>query len=171
MRRDGPRDWRRRVDGANPTVDRAGVSIDLPYGWTVVPRVTTPVSDPLERLAISATPATIDPDQSTCVTEASTRVFDDGGAMVLVMEYTSDLPPPVASYPPRPARFGPDVPAPGGSRVPAGGFECFDGSGGVFQFTDHGRRFLAWVLLGTRAGPGVEATALDALTSLTVAPR
>ena len=146
----------------------AGVSVDLPSGWSIAPRPTMSVTDPVQRVVVASTPAAINPKRAACNTEASARVFAPTGAMVLVMEYTSDIGGPFSHYPLRPEQFGPNVSKRVGHRTTAPAFECFDGAGWDFQFSDHGRRFLAWILLGTKANAAVEAEALSVLTSLTV---
>lgn len=152
---------------AQQSATNAGVTIDLPAGWSVAAGVATSVSDPVERIAIASVPVTVNPDQS-CVTQASNRSFSDQGAMVIVLEYTSDVGGPVIDYLPRPGRFGPDVPKRMGGRIPTARFECFDGSGWIFRFTEQGRRFLAWILLGPEAASDQERVALSVLSSLRV---
>ena len=69
----------------------AGVSVDLPSGWSIAPRPTMSVTDPVQRVVVASTPAAINPKRAACNTEASARVFAPTGAMVLVMECTSDI--------------------------------------------------------------------------------
>ena len=160
-------------DATVPAFDRVGqegVTVVLPAGWSEAPRVRTSVTDPVERVAVSSTQARINPDPGSCTTEASERVFAPTGAMVLVMEYTSQIGGPIANYPLRPERFGGAGAGQAERRLPAGGLECFDGPGWVFMFAERGRRFLAWVLLGSKATPAVEAEALEVLATLTVDP-
>ena len=156
-----------------PALDRvgeAGVTVALPAGWSEAPRVRTSVTDPVQRVVVSSTPARINPDPGSCTTEASERVFAPTGAMVLVMEYTSQIGGPIANYSMRPERFGGTGTEQDARRLSAGGFECFAGPGWMFMFADRGRRFLAWVLLGSEAKPAVEAEALAVLTTLSVDP-
>jgi hypothetical protein len=149
-------------------VGSAGVTVAVPPGWSSAPGPPTSVSDPVERIAVASAPAPINPERAKCETEASERSLPPTAAMVIILEYTTDIGGPLGSYAPRPSRFGPHTPAAIGGRTPAPAFECFDGPGWTFQFTDHERRFLVWVLLGPKAGANVEAQALTALDSLSV---
>ena len=151
-------------------VGQAGVTVALPVGWSEAPRSRTSVTDPVRRVVVSSTPARINPDPGSCTTEASERVFAPAGAMVLVMEYTSQIGGPIANCSARPERFGGAGARPDARRLPAGGFECLTGPGWVFMFADLGRRFPAWLVLGPEAKAAVKAEALAVLTTLTVDP-
>jgi hypothetical protein len=54
---------------------------------------------------------------------------------------------------------------------PAPAIECWDGPGGAVEFTDHGRRFGAYVMAGRRAPPALVARARAVLDTLRVTRR
>lgn len=51
---------------------------------------------------------------------------------------------------------------------PAPAIECFSGPGGSIEFSDHGRRFAAFLLLGRHAPPGLASRARSVLNTLRV---
>jgi len=74
---------------------------------------------------------------------------------------------PGANFAPRPRRFtAKTLPL-----QPPPAIECFNGPGGSVQFTDHGRTFGAYILLGLRAPARLADRARTVLETLRVQPR
>jgi hypothetical protein len=71
-----------------------------------------------------------------------------------------------ATPPPRPHRLTREL-----LPLRAGAIECFAGGGGTVQFTERGRVFGAYVLLGEEAPRSLADDARSTLDTLKVAPR
>src|SRR5207244_575958 len=84
--------------------------------------------------------------------------FPNTAVAVVVLEWVR-LAPQLA---PRPARFtAKTLPV-----RPPPSIECFNGPGGGIDFTDHGRRFAAFLLLGRRASSRLAGSARAVLNTL-----
>lgn len=154
----------------NPDVAGSqGITVALPPGWQYQPPLASVASDPVERVAVSRGTVTPAPIDRPCRSQVSDRVVPPDGAHVVVLEYTTGVVTSADDLPPRPIAFGPRIPGAGFSRIPVGGFECFDGRGWSFSFTEKERVFLAWVLLPPTAGLQTEADALRVLDTLHIA--
>ncbi len=142
----------RRVGGA-------GVTLALPHGWQaihlMVPPPSMEVGDPVTRIVAASGPIRFgkgcnDVDYS----------FPSTAVALVVLEWVRLTP----HLPARPQRFTQtSLPV-----RPAPTIECFNGPGGSVQFTDHGRRFDAFLLLGRRASPELANDARAALNTLRV---
>jgi hypothetical protein len=135
----------------------AGVAIRLPDGWHVLNVDDGNVTDPRTRIAIASGPLR---GPGRCDTQVTRYAPDAENVTLLVLEWTmSDGPLPPA----RPTEFDPDdLP------LRRGELECFGGDGGTLQFTDHGRIFGVYVLVGKRAADDLVADVRAALATLRV---
>ncbi len=144
-----------------PTVARSGangVSVVLPAGWHTMPADDGVVSSPVTQVAVSSGP--MENRETECqITDYGPE--DDAVSLVVVeWQPNSDF-----SMGPRPASFGAaELP------VTQGSIECFDGAGGTVQFSDAGRMFGAYLLLGPDAPPELADEARAALQTLEVEP-
>ncbi len=147
-----------------PHVGSAGVTVALPQGWHSIPQMVPPpgmrVGDPVTRIVVASAPIRFG---KGC--NVATYAFPSTAVAVVVVEWVE--PTPWARFAPRPRRFtAPALPV-----MPPPAVECFAGAGGSAQFADHGRRFGAYVLLGTHAAPGLAGRARAVLDTLRVKAR
>jgi hypothetical protein len=138
----------------------AGLAWSLPAGWRAVGPRLTGLGEPVQQLAA----ATFDvrqlhPDRD-CRPETARAQLPAHGALVLLLENRESAASPsaLAKLPPRPARF---------SLPPAVDYECL-GRGRQVWWSEQGRAFQAWVLLGPRAGSERRRQVEALLDSLTV---
>lgn len=143
-----------------PRAGGAGVTVDLPAGWHTTAPVDGNVTDPLTRVAVSSAPLA---RGSTACQIADYAPQPKAVSLVVVEWKTSDY----AHPPPRPARFG----AAELALRPPPAIECFDGAGGTAQFTEKGRTFGAYVLLGRDAPRRLAAEVRAVLDTLVVRAR
>ena len=139
--------------GASPhRVGQAGVTLVLPGGWSSVPLVLPPPdgNDPVTRIVIASTPIRFGQCNDISYRFAAT------GVAIVVLEYRTRT---VGSFPPRPRHFHLSLQ----QRL-----DCHVGRGGSVQFTDHARRFDAFILLGPRASATLGRRALRVLDTLRV---
>ena len=126
----------------------AGMSIVLPAGWRLVQQSITDCSDPAQRLLATTARGKL---------RTGFRVPARAG-LVLLMEGTS------GRFPARPARFHlPSLGAMGGC------CEIPKGRGAELTLRDHGRRFYAFVYVGSRSH--ARGDVLSLLNSLLVSGR
>jgi hypothetical protein len=142
-------------------VGTAGVTVRLPAGWHAAKLLgESPASDPLTRLAVASAP--IRPNARPC--QVSAYTFAPTAVAVVVVEWRRSR---GAVFPPRPRVFDATT-----LRVrPPPAIECFAGSGGSVQFTDHGRLLGLYVLAGVRARTETIAAARRVAESLRVTGR
>jgi hypothetical protein len=142
-------------------VNAAGVSVVLPSGWHSIPQSTAPSrTDPVTRLVVSSTPIGFGRGCS----DIDYRFGRSGVAIVLV-EWVR--PTPGARFAPRPDRFTGET-----LHVrPPPALECFPGRGGGVQFSDRGRRFAAFLLVGNGASASEVTKARAVLDTLAVRKR
>jgi hypothetical protein len=142
----------------------AGVSVALPAHWHALPRPwlrAGPYSDPLTRVVVASAPIAW---QATGCQIAS-YAFSERAVAIVVVEWRRRYP--GVRYTPRPRRFtAGNLPVVRGRPV----FECFDGGGGSIQFADHGRHFMASLLVGRGAPTRMVARARAVLNTLRVRP-
>jgi hypothetical protein len=140
-------------------VGGAGVTVVLPTGWHAIRLMVPPPSmqadDPVTRIVAASRPIGFgrgcnDVDYS----------FPSTAVALVVLEWVRLTP----HLPARPHRFT------GKTLVvrPPPAVECFNGPGGSAEFTDHGRRFDAFLLLGRRASPALATRARSVLDTLRV---
>jgi hypothetical protein len=135
-----------------------GVTVVLPEGWHTMPTNDDQVSDPDTRVAVSSGPMR---DRETCSQIADYGPEDDAVSLVIVeWQPSEDL-----ELGPRPLRFTREV-----LPVDPGAAECFSGSGGTVPFTDRGRQFGAYILLGPDAPTSLADEARAVLQTLRVDP-
>lgn len=110
----------------------AGVSAVLPGGWRLVHQSITDCSDPAQRMLVTTARGKLGPRYRVPAR----------GALVLLMEATS------GRFPARPARFH----LPRRLENIGGCCEIPNGPGVELLFREHGRRFYAFVYVGSRSG-------------------
>jgi hypothetical protein len=141
-------------------VGQAGVTIALPRGWHSIPLVRPPSTeknDPVTRIVASSGPIVF----GRGCGQLDYR-FPANGVAIVVVEWVRRT---FGPLPPRPRRFtAKTLPV----RAPPA-LECFDGPGGGVEFSDHGRRFAVYILLGRRASPALADRARAVLITLRVA--
>jgi hypothetical protein len=152
------------VTGANAQsaaqVGSAGVTINLPTGWHAIPLALPPGlhvdANPVARIVAASRPVSFG---NGCGVGAYS--FSRTAVALVLMEWTRPTP---GVFPHRPARFTPKtLPV-----RPPPSIECFNGPGGGVEFTDHGRRFEAFLLLGRDAPAGLADRARAVLDTLRV---
>jgi hypothetical protein len=132
-----------RVDGGS------GLSVIVPHAWRLAHTQITTCSSPAQRLVAVTGPVHL---------RQGLRV-PPNSALVLVMEGAS------GRFPARPGRF--TLP-----RLTGGLGGCCAmpvGRGAELLFRDHGRRFYAFVYIGSRAPVGAKGDVAQLLNSLRVA--
>jgi hypothetical protein len=143
-----------------PRAGGAGVTVALPRGWHAVPQVwfhSATYPEPVTRIVVASAP--IHWKDTGC--QVASYAFSKRAVALVVVEWrrwrgTRDQP--------RPRRFtAANLPV-----TRARTFECFDGGGGSIQFADHGRHFMASILLGRDAPPGLAVKARAVLNTLRV---
>jgi hypothetical protein len=118
-------------------------------------------TDPVTRLVVASAP--IHWRDTGC--QIASYAFSMRAVAIVIVEWRRDFG--GVRYERRPRRFtAANLPV---SRRPT--FECFDGGGGSIQFADHGRHFMASILLGQDAPPALAVEARSVLDSLRVSPR
>ena len=133
-----------------------GVAVLLPPGWATSPPNDGPVIDPVTRLAAASGP--IEPASTGCSIAA--YAFPSDAVAIVLVEWKD----PDGNPPPRPDRFSTNfLPL----RDPPT-IECFEGRGAAADFTDHGRIFAAYILLGPRAPDRLADQARRVLDTLRV---
>ncbi|MGB2953679.1 MAG: hypothetical protein WBB74_09875 [Gaiellaceae bacterium] len=143
----------------------AGVTVVLPRGWhnlkQAVPLPDVPVDfDPVTRIVVASAPINFAANGCLGIRYA----FSATAVALVVQEWIRPTP---GSLPPRPQRFTRDkLPV-----RPPPALECWSGPGGSAEFTDHGRRFDAFVLLGRNARPELAGRARHILDTLSVTKR
>ena len=146
---------------AEPAESRAGshgVTVILPAGWRTMPADDGPVVDPVAQVAVSSGPME---DRETGCQVADYGPADDAVSLIVLEWQPGDE----IQLDPRPGRFGSEE-----LPLTPGSIECFTGSGGTVQFTDHGRVFGAYVLLGPDAPAELADEARAVLETLRVEP-
>jgi hypothetical protein len=149
--------------GATSRVGWAGVTVNLPAGWhamqLAVPAGVTIDVDPVARIAAASGPISFG---NGC--GEFPYSFPDTAVALVVLEWTRPTP---GAFPHRPAQFtSKTLPV---HRPPA--VECFNGPAGSTEFTEHGRRFDAFLLLGRHAPSALADQARAVLDTLSVVSR
>jgi hypothetical protein len=133
---------------ANPAGGR-GLSVMLPSGWRLSAKRVTLCDSP-EQVLLAVTGR---------VRLHTALSVPARAALVLLMEGGG------SGFPPRPARF--ELPELGNI---GGCCEMPVGTGAELFFRDHGRRFYAFVYIGTRAPPAAKREIVRILNSLRISP-
>jgi hypothetical protein len=140
-----------------------GVSVRYPSSWHVTRRALTPVTSPVQVLAVAsyALPRGKEGADGCSPKEALDRLPPNG---VFLFGWEYDRPGLAgvrgSDFPPRPKHF---------ELKGLTGFECL-GPSYVVAFREAGRLFQIHVILGPKAGDNERAAALKVLDSLHVAP-
>jgi hypothetical protein len=142
-------------------VGSGGVTVALPRGWHDMPQMVPPstmkVGDPVTRVVVASAP--IDFNAKGCNEFA--YAFSIKAVAVVILEWVRPTP---GHLSPRPRHFTrKNLPV-----RPPPALECWDGPGGGAQFTDHGRRFAAFILLGRRASVELADRARSVLDTVAV---
>jgi hypothetical protein len=144
-----------------------GVSVRIPPGWHATSSRLTPVTWPVQFIAVASYPL---PQGAAgadgCEPKEAVDRLPAGGAFLFGWEYTgfpwSDRrAAQLADFPPRPRRF---------RLTHRGRYECLDHSY-LLRFRSAGRYFQVHVLLGGQASARTRALALGVLDSLVVRRR
>lgn len=133
-----------------------GVTVPVPPGWHATSRPLTPVTSPVEVLAVASFRFPRVAGANGCEPTATLARVGERGALVYLIEYGEGR---LRDFPPRPAHF---------RLGPVRAMECF-GRSSVLTFREHGRWFEVQVVLGRRAGAAVRRTVLRILDGLRVA--
>jgi hypothetical protein len=135
----------------------AGVQVTLPSAWTFENGTDITMIDPTVDFVAGSWTFPTDGD---CAPTAAIESLPSDGVLFWLVEYTSPNTP--VNVPPRPERIdlGPLV----------GPLECLGTSAHVVGFSDAGREFQMFVVLGSHADDSVRRDAVDALNSIVVAP-
>jgi hypothetical protein len=152
------------VVAAPPRAGTGGVTVALPPGWHATTPVQGSVTNPLTRLAVASGP--IRPRLAgRCDAQVAGYAFPANAVAVVVVEWTEPLGGmKLGVGPKRPRHFAFAVRPP-----PA--IECWHGPGGGTEWSEHGRSFAAYVLLGRKAPRTLVARARAVLDTLRVSPR
>ena len=135
----------------------AGVVLELPEGWHPLNADDQNITDPRTRIAIASGPLR---GPGSCDTPVTRYAPDGQNVALVVFEWkTADG----ALPPPRPAEFDRET-----LPLRDGELECFGGDGGTVQFTEQGRVFGVYVLVGEHADDDLVADARAALETLRV---
>jgi hypothetical protein len=141
-----------------------GVSVYVPPGWAATSAALTPVTWPVQFLAVASYPLPHgDQGADGCEPKAAVDRLPPGGAFVFGWEYVGspDGPNRKRDFPPRPEHF---------RLVHLGRYECLDHSY-LLRFRTAGRYFQVHVLLGPRTTRQTRALVLRILDSLRVTRR
>jgi hypothetical protein len=135
----------------------AGVKVTLPSAWTFENGTDITMIDPTVDFVAGSWNF---PTHGDCAPTAAIESLPSDGVLFWLVEYTSPNTP--VNVPARPERMdlGPLV----------GPLECVGTSAHVVGFSDAGREFQMFVVLGSDAGDSVRREAADALNSIVVAP-
>lgn len=150
------------------TAGARGVSVELEDGWQAAPASLTPnLTDPREVLAVGTYPLRY--RESECAHMPGSALQDMGpaDALVTVQERGTDPGSRWPDFPPRPARFGPELGGASEASACAPGTRFTDH---WFGFSDGNRHFHVLVAFGPQASPTVRAQAWAILDRLQIDP-
>jgi hypothetical protein len=146
-----------------------GLSVQLPGGWRSANTNLTPhLVDPREEMSVGTFPLSYRRGECAQFPSGTLERLRPNDAFITVQERGLDPHSTWPDFPPRPARFGPDLG--GGSEVE----QCVPErrfADHWFNFTDGGRHFDVLVVFGLQASQQVQAQAWGILDSLKVNPR
>jgi hypothetical protein len=140
-----------------------GVSVRIPRGWHATGTRLTPVTWPVQFLAVASYPLPADDRGADgCEPKAAVDRLPADGAFLFGWEYAGAPDGPIrkADFPLRPHRF---------QLVHLGRYECLDHSY-LIRFRASGRYFQLHVLLGRHASTQTRKLTLRVLDSLAVRP-
>ena len=141
-----------------------GVSVRIPPGWHATAAPLTPVTWPVQFIAVASYPLPHgDGGADGCEPKAAVDRLPAGGVLLFGWEYvgTPEGPNRRSEFPPRPRRF---------RLLHLGRYECLPGSY-MLRFRAAGRYFQVHVLLGRRANARGQTLALRVLDSLVIRRR
>jgi hypothetical protein len=142
-----------------------GVSVELPVGWQAAPSTLTPhLDDPREVLAVGTYPLRYREADCAHVPTSALQDLGPGDAFITLQERGNGA---SSGFPPRPARFGPELGGPSEASACAPDARFTDH---WFTFSDGGRRFHVEVAFGPAASPTVRAQAWAILDHLRIDP-
>lgn len=141
-----------------------GVSVRIPHSWHATGARLTPVTWPVQFLAVASYPLPGgDRGADGCEPKAAVDRLPANGALLFGWEYAGTVEGTIrkADFPPRPGAF---------RLLHRGRYECLDHSY-LLRFRAAGRYFQVHVLLGRRASGRTRRLALRVLDSLVVRQR
>ena len=138
-------------------IGAAGVSVALPEGWHAIRQSDyRSQNDPVTRIVASSGPIAF----GRGCNDLDYR-FPSTAVAIVVVEWVRLK---QGRLPPRPRSFtAKNLPV-----RPPPALECFSGPGGGVQFSERGRRFAAYILLGKRAPSSLARSARVVLNTLRV---
>jgi hypothetical protein len=145
------------------TFQDRGVSVRYPSDWHVTRRPLTPVTSPVQVLAVASYPLPMETKGAEgCSPKEALDRLPTSGVFLFGWEYDRPGLSGVrkSDFPPRPHEFTL------GRRI---GFECL-GPSYVIHFREAGRLFQIHVVLGPKAGDSQRKTALQILESFSARP-
>jgi TolB protein len=141
----------------------AGVTVALPASWHAM-QLAAPAGVPIDVDPVARIAAASGPISFGRGCGEFPYSFPSTAVALVVLEWTRPTP---GAFPKRPPRFTPKtLPI---HRPPA--VECFNGPAGSTEFTDRGRRFDAFLLLGRHARTALADRARAVLNTLSVVSR
>ena len=154
-------------------IPEAGISVSYPSEWLRADeRLMPTLADPRELVAVSTFDARRGGENCAHMPENAIEGMGPTDALVVLEERLGDFgagsgtP---ADYPARPERFGP------ANGYPSEAVDCLDRPKEFFDrfipFRDSGRRFYAYIALGTETPPATRAEAWSILDRLGIEPR
>jgi hypothetical protein len=130
-----------------------GISVRYPSGWHATAAPLTPVTSPVQVLAVASYPLPRnDRGADGCMPKQALDALPPDGAFIYGWEYSSSQ---GERFPPRPKHF---------ALKDFAGFECL-GPSYVFHFSQAGRFFQVHVAVGQRASAYTRETVLRILDS------
>lgn len=150
-------------------VDAHGVAAELPPGWVRASGALMPhLLDPREVLSVATFRLQYRPTRCAHVAGSALEDLGARGAFVTLEERGVDPRSDWPDFPPRPARFGPELggPSEAAACVPNAPFTDH-----WFRFTDGDRHFHVEVAFGPDAPAAVQRQAWQILDSLQIDPR
>ena len=155
----GGADGRPLAESSHTEVGSAGVTIALPEGWHALAANDGNIIDPVTRIAATSGP--LREPMPGCETQITRYAPDPEGASLVIVEWKDPDP----TLPRRPPTFEGDA-----LRLQQGRLECFAPNGGSVQFSERGRVFGVYVMVGERGQRSLAEEARRALDTLQVAP-
>lgn len=146
-----------------------GLSVQLPAGWQAARESLTPsLGDPREVMSVGTFPLRYRPGMCAQFPSGTLEELGPGDAFLTIQERGVDPSSRWPDFPPRPARFGPEL---GGASEVEACVRNIRFRDHWFGFTDGERHFHVLVLFGLQASEAIRAQAWAILDSLRVDPR
>jgi hypothetical protein len=145
-----------------------GLEVELPAGWQEAETTLTPqLTDPVEVLAVGTYPLREGGENCNHVAGRALTEMGPRGAFITLQERGYDRNSSWPDFPPRPARFGPELGGPSEASACAPGARFTDH---WFGFSEANRHFHVLVAFGSDAPQAVRDQAWAVLDSLRIDP-